>query len=161
METKPIIAIIMTLCFLLFGAGFIWVWIWCIIDCCKNENNSQNKLIWLLTLFLLTLMGALLYFFIRRPERLKEVDDSLSVNKKAIISLIIGGFGFWILGIGLFTNLIGIVLGHMARKEIKQGISRGNAVALSGLIISYLPYVLLLLIIIIGLPLLMVFGEKA
>lgn len=142
------------------GAGLLWFWIWCIIDCAKNEKDDQNKLIWLLALILFTFLGALLYFFIGRPERLKEIDTSLPLNKKAIISLALGCCGFWILGIGIFTNIIGIVLGHMARREISQGNSRGNAIALAGLIISYLPYAVFLLIFIIGLPLVMIFGEK-
>ena len=161
MEIKSILAIAFFITFFLFGIGCLWFWIWCIIDCCKRENDDQNKLVWLLTLYLFTFLGAFLYFFFRRPERLKEKEDySLPVNKKAITSLIIGICGFWIFGIGIITNIIGIVLGHIARREIRKGKCRGNSFALAGLFICYLPYVLILLIFVIGLPLAIIFGEK-
>lgn len=45
-------------------------WIWMIVDCATNEPSEGNdKLIWLLVIVLVHLLGAILYYFIRRPQR--------------------------------------------------------------------------------------------
>jgi len=47
-------------------------WVWMLIDCLKNEPSTGNdKIIWGLVI-LFTGIGALLYYFIRRPERIKQ-----------------------------------------------------------------------------------------
>mgnify|MGYP003626109499 CR=1 FL=1 len=44
------------------------LWIWMLIDCIKYEPSTGNeKIIWVLVI------GALLYYFIRRPERIKQM----------------------------------------------------------------------------------------
>lgn len=51
----------------LFGTIF---WIWMIIDCAKNEpGNTNDKIVWILIVVLLGFLGALVYFFARRPAR--------------------------------------------------------------------------------------------
>jgi|TARA_R110000868_G_C10972762_1_gene770872 cytochrome c biogenesis factor len=48
------------------------LWIWMLIDCIKYEPSTGNdKIIWVLVIVLLNGIGALLYYFIRRPERIK------------------------------------------------------------------------------------------
>ncbi|MDF1744643.1 MAG: PLDc N-terminal domain-containing protein [Gimesia sp.] len=47
-------------------------WIWMLIDCLKNEPSTGNdKIIWGLVIAF-TGIGGLLYYFIRRPERIKQ-----------------------------------------------------------------------------------------
>jgi hypothetical protein len=47
-------------------------WIWIIIDCLTKEPSEGNdKVAWLLFILLVPLIGALVYYFIRRPERMK------------------------------------------------------------------------------------------
>ena len=67
--------------FLLF-AGFIGVlallgtifWVWMIVDCATNEPpEGNNKVRWLVIVVLLGLIGAALYYFVRRPERMQVV----------------------------------------------------------------------------------------
>ena len=63
------------LCFIfivvLLGSIF---WIWMIIDCASNEPSGSNeKLVWLLIIILGHLLGAIIYYFARRPERLRVV----------------------------------------------------------------------------------------
>jgi uncharacterized membrane protein len=54
----------------LLAFGF---WIWALIDCVTKEPSKGNdKLIWVLVIVLLSWVGALIYFFIRRPERIKQ-----------------------------------------------------------------------------------------
>ena len=45
-------------------------WIWMLIDCLMYEPSTGNdKLVWALVIVLTSVLGALLYFFIRRPTR--------------------------------------------------------------------------------------------
>lgn len=47
-------------------------WIWMLIDCLTNEPEEGNtKLAWALTILLLHFIGSSLYYFIRRPERMR------------------------------------------------------------------------------------------
>ncbi|MBV9259526.1 MAG: PLDc_N domain-containing protein [Ktedonobacteraceae bacterium] len=47
-------------------------WIWMIVDCATNEpRNTNDKIIWLLVIIFVHFVGALLYYLIRRPERIK------------------------------------------------------------------------------------------
>lgn len=48
-------------------------WVWMLIDCLKNEPSTGNdKIIWALVIVLLNGIGAVLYYLIRRPERIKQ-----------------------------------------------------------------------------------------
>jgi hypothetical protein len=64
-------------CFLSLG-GLISLaatvfWIWCIIDVVTKEPSEEgNKVIWVLVVVLLHLLGALIYFLVRRPERIRR-----------------------------------------------------------------------------------------
>lgn len=49
-------------------------WIRVLIDCASNEASTGNdKIIWLLIIFFGGLLGALLYVFVRRPQRIAEL----------------------------------------------------------------------------------------
>lgn len=49
------------------------LWIWMLIDCLKYESDEGNdKIVWILVLIFLHGIGALLYYFIRRRERLRN-----------------------------------------------------------------------------------------
>lgn len=62
----------------LFVAGFALVgllgtafWAWMIVDVAVNEPDQGNtKIVWLLVVLLGQLIGALIYFFVRRPQRM-------------------------------------------------------------------------------------------
>ena len=56
--------------FLLVATGFAF-WIWMIVDCATKEPSEGNdKLIWILIIVLGHFIGALIYYFVRRPQRL-------------------------------------------------------------------------------------------
>ena len=62
--------------FLLGGRGIAVLvaifWIWVLVDCLTKESSEGNdKVAWALFILLVPPIGALLYYFIRRPERLK------------------------------------------------------------------------------------------
>jgi len=50
------------------------IWLWVLVDCITKEPSEGNdKIAWLLLIIFVPLIGALLYYFIRRPERIKAV----------------------------------------------------------------------------------------
>ncbi|GHO96816.1 hypothetical protein KSF_068640 [Reticulibacter mediterranei] len=65
----------------LFGAGANGIlvlatifWIWVLIDCLvKEPSDTNDKIAWTLFVLFVPLLGALIYYFIRRPERIKAV----------------------------------------------------------------------------------------
>jgi len=65
-------------CFALFVLVFVALgfafWIWMLVDCAMNERNEGNeKLIWILIIVLAHFIGALIYYFARRPRRYAEL----------------------------------------------------------------------------------------
>ncbi len=51
----------------------IILWIWMIIDCATKEPSEGNeKIIWMLVIVLTGWIGALIYFFVRRPKRIAQ-----------------------------------------------------------------------------------------
>ena len=47
-------------------------WIWMIIDCATKEPSEGNdKIIWILVIILTSWICALIYYFVRRPERIR------------------------------------------------------------------------------------------
>ncbi|WMW25977.1 PLDc N-terminal domain-containing protein [Methanolobus sediminis] len=58
-----------------FGFGIIGTlfWLWMLIDCATKEPSEGNdKLIWIIIIVFTHVLGAFVYFFIRRPKRIKE-----------------------------------------------------------------------------------------
>ncbi|WP_415910227.1 PLDc N-terminal domain-containing protein [Oleiharenicola sp. Vm1] len=49
-------------------AGFAF-WIWMIVDCITLEPDPTNKIAWLLVILLVGVIGAPLYFFVRKLPR--------------------------------------------------------------------------------------------
>jgi hypothetical protein len=47
-------------------------WIWMLIDAATHEPSQGNdKIVWVVVILLTHIIGALLYFFIRRPTRIR------------------------------------------------------------------------------------------
>lgn len=47
-------------------------WVWVLIDCIMKEPSDTNdKVAWLLFIIFLPYLGALLYYVLRRPARIK------------------------------------------------------------------------------------------
>jgi hypothetical protein len=48
-------------------------WIWMLVDCATKEPSEGNeKIIWILVIIFTHLLGALIYYLIRRPERIRD-----------------------------------------------------------------------------------------
>jgi hypothetical protein len=54
--------------FIIIGIVLSIFWIWMLIDCLMSNLPSTEKLIWFLVVFFLHILGALLYYFIGRPN---------------------------------------------------------------------------------------------
>lgn len=53
-------------------AAFVF-WIWMLIEVLTREtSDGDTKLVWALVLIFLQGLGALIYFFVRRPQRITE-----------------------------------------------------------------------------------------
>ena len=60
------------LLFLALGVGGTIFWIWMLVDCATKEPSEGNdKLVWILVIALTHLIGALIYFLVRRPRRMQ------------------------------------------------------------------------------------------
>ena len=59
--------------FILIGLAATLFWVWMLIDCLTNEPSVGNdKLVWALVILFLNGLGALLYYFVRRPQRERD-----------------------------------------------------------------------------------------
>ena len=48
-------------------------WLWMLIDCATKEPSEGNdKVIWILILIFTGWIGGLIYFFVRRPQRIAQ-----------------------------------------------------------------------------------------
>jgi hypothetical protein len=56
-------------------AVFIFIfWLYTLVDCVTKESSEGNdKLVWTLIILFVPLIGSLLYYFMRRPERIKAL----------------------------------------------------------------------------------------
>ena len=50
----------------------IVLWVYCVVDILKNRFDKNDKLIWMLAVILLPILGALLYIFIGRTQKIKQ-----------------------------------------------------------------------------------------
>lgn len=56
---------------LVLAASVFWVWM--IIECATKEPAAGNeKLVWILIIVFTHWVGALIYFFVRRPQRIAQ-----------------------------------------------------------------------------------------
>ncbi|MBA2287138.1 MAG: PLDc_N domain-containing protein [Ktedonobacteraceae bacterium] len=47
-------------------------WIWMLVECITREPSEGNdKVVWLLIILFTHTVGALIYFFVRRPQRIQ------------------------------------------------------------------------------------------
>jgi len=64
-----------------FVLMFMWIvvalllfvfWIWMLIEAATKEPSQGNeKIVWILVIIFTNWLGALIYFFARRPERIR------------------------------------------------------------------------------------------
>ncbi|MCX6143489.1 MAG: PLD nuclease N-terminal domain-containing protein [Ignavibacteriales bacterium] len=48
-------------------------WIWMLIDCATKESSEGNeRLVWVVIVVFTHIIGAAIYFFVRRPQRIAQ-----------------------------------------------------------------------------------------
>ena len=53
------------------GVGGTILWVWMLVDCATKEPSDGNdKIIWIVVILFTHLLGALIYYFVRRPQRI-------------------------------------------------------------------------------------------
>ncbi len=68
-----LIELLLSLIVFAIGVLAFVFWVWMLIDCLKYESSTGNeKIIWVLVIVLLNGIGAVLYYLVRRPERIKQ-----------------------------------------------------------------------------------------
>ncbi len=56
----------------LLAALAAFFWIWMLIECLTQESSEGNdKLAWTLVILLTNFVGSMIYFFVRRPSRIR------------------------------------------------------------------------------------------
>jgi hypothetical protein len=60
--------------FLLAGLASMIFWVWMLVDCTTKESDQgNNKIVWMLIILFGNIVGALIYMFVRRPQRLADL----------------------------------------------------------------------------------------
>ena len=73
MHVLGLLIILFTLSAVAMGILSTGFWIWMIVDCAVNEpSKGSNKVVWVLIIVFTHVIGALIYFFARRPKRVIE-----------------------------------------------------------------------------------------
>jgi hypothetical protein len=56
-----------------FLCGFVF-WLWMLVDCATKETDEGNtKLVWVVIILFANIVGAVVYWWVRRPRRLAEL----------------------------------------------------------------------------------------
>jgi divalent metal cation (Fe/Co/Zn/Cd) transporter len=53
----------------LFAFASVIFWLWMLIDALIHEPTTNDKILWFLVILFLHLIGAWVYFFVRRSQR--------------------------------------------------------------------------------------------
>lgn len=60
--------------FFCFGLPLTVFWVWSLVDCAMNESSTGNdKVVWIVIILFTHCLGASIYFFVRRPNRIAEL----------------------------------------------------------------------------------------
>ncbi|MFA6240769.1 MAG: PLDc N-terminal domain-containing protein [Candidatus Hydrogenedentales bacterium] len=69
--TAEMANLLVWLVFVALSAAGMALWIWMLIDCATNEPPTGNdKVVWILIIAIGQIIGALIYYFARRPRRM-------------------------------------------------------------------------------------------
>ncbi len=70
---EALIGLACMLPFILLSIAGTVFWIWMLVDCLTKEPSEGNdKIIWVLVIIFLQIIGAAVYYFVRRPERIQQ-----------------------------------------------------------------------------------------
>lgn len=73
---EDLIGMMFLLLWCVVALGGTVFWIWMLVDCAKHEPRKGNdRIVWVLVIALTHFVGALIYFFARRPDRIREAGE--------------------------------------------------------------------------------------
>ena len=52
----------------IFLLGLVF-WVWMLVDCARQEKEGSTQIVWLLIILFVSIIGAPLYFFLRKMPR--------------------------------------------------------------------------------------------
>lgn len=58
---------------IVLGPALLVFWLAALVSCLTKEPSSHDKLCWVIVIVFLNALGGLLYWFIRRPQRIREM----------------------------------------------------------------------------------------
>jgi hypothetical protein len=67
------------------GLAFTAFWVWMILEAATKEPREGNeRLIWIIIIAFVPYFGAIAYYLVRRPVRIRtyEVDPSIAANER-------------------------------------------------------------------------------
>ena len=64
--------------FVTLGLVVTAFWVWMLVDCANSPMNTSDKTAWILIILFTHILGAALYFFIPRNERLRTARPSVA-----------------------------------------------------------------------------------
>ena len=47
-------------------------WVWMLVECAVKEINNSDKVTWVIIIALTGCIGAIVYYFHRRPKRIEQ-----------------------------------------------------------------------------------------
>jgi Phospholipase_D-nuclease N-terminal len=68
-----------------FGLAFTAFWFWMLLEAATKEPREGNeRLVWIIIIAFVPYMGAIAYYLVRRPVRIRtyEVDPSIAANER-------------------------------------------------------------------------------
>jgi hypothetical protein len=69
-DGRVILSFFLVLC-VAAGTAF---WIWMLVECATRESDHGNtKIVWVIIIVVANFIGALIYYFARRPQRWAEL----------------------------------------------------------------------------------------
>jgi len=72
MEFGLPIAFFFMLLSVFLGLAALVFWVWMLVDCATNEPSEGNdKIVWVVIIIFANWLGALVYYLVRRPERIR------------------------------------------------------------------------------------------
>ncbi|HEV3202088.1 MAG TPA: PLD nuclease N-terminal domain-containing protein [Bryobacteraceae bacterium] len=67
----PEVVLVFVFVVLIVGSAF---WIWMLVECATKESATGNtKVVWAIIIIFTYMIGATIYYFVRRPQRWKEL----------------------------------------------------------------------------------------
>ena len=71
---SDVFGVLFFLFFVALGMGAVVFWIWILVDCISNESSEGNdRIIWILAILFAGPIAGLVYYVVRRPERIRQV----------------------------------------------------------------------------------------